>query len=105
MFGLIKQFIKYYSQHGVDLPTVFDNRVNRGSVSLLFAYIANALAIWTIYNSFFEDAKFATISAMCYSCLMICFYMLRTLSKVKMGITDGDIELESQDKPQEKKDK
>lgn len=100
MGNYIKKILKYYSEHGMDLPTAYDNRVKRGSISLLFAYTAHLVTIVGICLALVEHLKFGVLCAIGYSALMISFYMLRSLSKVKLDVDDGEIELDTNEKKQ-----
>lgn len=90
----IKEIFEYSSTHGLNLPSAFDNRTGIGSVSLLFAHVANAVAIGGIVSLLFKDLKAGVYCAMGYSSLMLIFYLMRSIGKVKVDIDDGQIELE-----------
>jgi hypothetical protein len=95
MLDKIKDIFKFSAKNGLWLPAAYDKRTDGPSVSLLFAHVANALAIGTIAVLAFNDLKTATYCAMTYSALMLVFYLMRSLGKVKVDVDDGEIELDS----------
>lgn len=95
MIENFKKFMKFASKTGLYLPAAYDARTNGPSISLLFAHIANALAIGGITALMFKDLKMGVYCSIGYSTLMLAFYLLRSLSKVKVDVDDGEIELDS----------
>ncbi len=95
--------MKFYSETGAYLPSAYDNRSGKGSVSLLFAHIANAVAIVGIGTLLYTDLKQGVISAIFYSVLMLAFYLIRSLSKFKVDVDDGEFEIDSGEPVQEEK--
>lgn len=99
MLDNLKKILKFGSTIGFFLPSAHDNRSGKGSVSLLFAHIANFVAIAGIITLLYKDVETGVYSAIGYSALMLSFYLLRSLDKVKLG-KEG-IELDSNE-PEEK---
>ncbi len=97
MLNKIKEILKFGSTIGFYLPAAHDNRSGKSSVSLLFAHIANAVAIGGIISLYFKDLETGVYCAIGYSGLMLAFYLLRSLDKVKLG-REG-IELDGDDEP------
>ena len=94
MLDKIKAFFIYSSEQGLRLPSAFDKQSNGPSVSLLFSHIANFVAIVSICILMYKDQLQGNIAAMIYAALMICFYLLRKLSKVKFDATNKSLELD-----------
>lgn len=103
MLENIKELLKFYSETGAYLPSAYDNRSGKGSVSLLFAHVANAVAVVGICVLLYQDIKQGVISAIVYSVLMLAFYLIRSLSKFKVDVDDGAIELDSAETKEETK--
>jgi hypothetical protein len=101
MWTKIVEMLKFSSENGWYLPSAFDNRSGKGSVSLLFAHVANFTAIAGIALLLYKDTKTGVLGAIIYSTLMLAFYLIRSLSKFKVDVDDGQIELDSEP---EKKD-
>lgn len=101
MIKTIKEILKFSSTNGFWLPSAFDNRSGKGSVSLLFAHIANFVAIGGIISLLVKNLELGVYCAIGYSGLMLAFYLLRSLGKVKVG-KDG-IELEDDSLEKEEK--
>lgn len=97
MLDKISGLLDRWSEIGIKLPSAYDNRTGKGSISLLFAHVANFVAILSICYLVSQDSKYGVLSAIVYSTLMLAFYLIRTLSKFKVDIDDGEIELDSQD--------
>lgn len=95
MLKYIKSLLKFWSENGMYLPSAFDNRSGIGSVSLLFAHIANLVAIVAICLLVAKDLDKGVIFAIAYSVLMLVFYLIRSISKFKVDVDDGEINVES----------
>lgn len=94
MLDKIKAFFEFASTNGLFLPSAYDAKAKGPSVSLLFSHIANLVAIVSILILMNKDALQGNIAAMIYAALMICFYLLRTLSKVKFDLDDKSVDLQ-----------
>lgn len=88
-------FFKYSSEQGTRLPAAFDKDKLGPSASLLFAHLANTVAIGGIITLIVKDTLQGTIAAMMYSVLMIVFYLMRRIKSFKADLDDKSIELES----------
>lgn len=95
MIQRLKEILEFSSTNGFNLPSAYDNRSGKGSVSLLFAHVANVVAIGGIISLLVKNLELGVYCAIGYSGLMLAFYLLRSLGKVKVG-KDG-IELEDND--------
>lgn len=103
MFDKIKALFEFSSKNGLYLPSAFDNRSGMGSVSLLFAHVANALALVAIGIALNTDLKLGVLCAIGYSGLMLVFYLLRSISKFKVDVDDGELEVDSGEPEKEEK--
>lgn len=101
MLENIKQLLKFWSKTGAYLPSAYDNRTGKGSVSLLFAHVANAVAVFGICALLYQNLKDGVIAAIIYSVLMLAFYLIGSLSKFKVDVDDGEIEMTSEEKKEE----
>lgn len=104
MLEKLKALFEFAAKTGLYLPAAYDARNGQPSTSLLFAHMANALAIGGITALMFQDLKVGVYCSMGYSALMLAFYLLRSLSKFKVDVDDGEIELDSGEAEEEKKD-
>jgi hypothetical protein len=93
----IKQFFKYSSEKGLRLPAAFDNDKPGPSASLLFAHLANTVAIGAIITLTVKDELPGTIAAIVYSVLMIVFYLMRRIKSFKADLDDKSIEFDGGD--------
>ncbi len=103
-FDNIKKWFEFTAKTGLYLPMAYDARTQLPSVSLFFAHIANAVAIGGIVALLFKDLKAGVYCSMGYSALMLIFYLMRSLGKVKVDIDDGQIELEDGENNETKKE-
>ena len=87
-------FFKYSSEQGLRIPSAFDNDKPGPSASLLFAHLANTVAIGGIITLIVKDTLQGTVAAMMYSVLMIVFYLMRRLTKFKMDLDDKSLEID-----------
>lgn len=95
MLDKIKQIFEFSSKNGLFLPSAYDADKGGPSVSLLFSHIANLVAIFSIIYLVIKDTTTGTIAAMIYASLMIVFYLMRRLTKVKFDLDDKEIDLEN----------
>lgn len=95
MLKKTKDILKFASTKGWYLPGAHDARTGHSSVSLLFAHVAFNITIAGIVALMLKDLTMGVYCAMGYSVLMLAFYLLRSLGKVKVG-REG-IELEDDD--------
>ncbi len=102
MLDKLKAFFEFASSHGLNLPSAYDNRSGMGSVSLLFAHAANAVALGGIVALMVQDLKVGVYCSIGYSSLMLVFYLMRSLSKFKVDIDDGEVEIDSGEKEEVK---
>ena len=94
MEKLIK-FFKFGSTTGWFLGAAHDADKPGPSASLLFAHVANFVAIGAIITLIVKDTLQGTIAAIMYSTLMIVFYLMRRLAKFKVDLDDKSIEMDS----------
>lgn len=102
MIDKIKQFFEFASKNGLYFPGAYDNDKQGPSASLLFAHVANIVAIWGLITLINKDALQGVLAAISYSVLMIVFYLMRRISSFKADLDDKSIELDS---GEEKNDK
>ncbi len=95
MIDRLKELFKFSAKVGWYLPAAYDQRTKGPSVSLLFAHVANFVAIVAIIKNLLTSTEIGGYMAMGYSGLMLVFYLLRSIGKAKIG-KDG-IELEDDD--------
>ena len=98
MWQLLKDFFKFSSEIGLKLPMAYDQDKPCPSISLLFAQISFYLAAISIIILINRDLKAGTLAAMIFAALYFCFYLLRKLTKAKLNLKDGDIDLENDSK-------
>lgn len=94
MLKKLKDLLKFSATIGFYLPGAHDNRSGKSSVSLLFAHMSNMVALAGIIALFFKDLTMGVYCAIGYAGLMLAFYLLRSLDKVKLS-RDG-IELDGE---------
>lgn len=90
----IIDFLKFGSTTGWFLGAAHDADKPGPSASLLFAHIANLVAIGAIITLIVKDTLQGTIAAMMYSVLMIVFYLMRRIKSFKADLDDRSIELD-----------
>lgn len=95
MITKFKNFCKFASTNGLYLPAAYDKGSDGPSVSLWFAHISFIIASIGVIVLMFNDLNKGVYSAIGLTTLMLSFYLLRALQKVKFG-RDG-IELEGED--------
>lgn len=95
MITKIKNILKFASTNGFYLPGAYDARTKHSSISLLFAHVTFVLTICAIIALLFSNLTLGVYCSIGYSGLMLAFYLMRSLGKVKLG-KDG-IELEDDD--------
>lgn len=95
MIQRIKEILQFGSENGFHLPAAYDKASNSPSVSLWFSHIAFMLAFAAITAQLFANLTIGVYCAIGYSGLMLTFYLLRNLQKVKLG-KEG-MELEGED--------
>lgn len=95
MVQSIIKFLKFASTTGIYLPGAYDNRTKKGSVSLLFAHITFFLTILGLIALLLTNLQAGVYCSIGYSVLMLSFYLIRSLDKVKFG-KDG-VELDGED--------
>ena len=96
MLDKIKQLLEFSSKNGLFLPAAFDKASKGPSVSLLFAHISFWVTTFAIIYLIIKDIESGVIAATIQSALMLVFYLLRRLSKVKFDLDDKAIELDSE---------
>lgn len=83
---------------GLKIPMAFDSASQKPSVTLLFMWVANAVAILSlIYLHIKADAVTATMASCGYGITNTVLYMIRKLNKANVDIKSGKIELDGAD--------
>jgi hypothetical protein len=95
MIQRLKKILEFSSKTGWYFPGAYDARTGHSSISLMSAHITFITTISGIIALMFKDLTMGVYCSMGYSVLMLSFYLLRSLGKVKVG-KDG-IELEDDD--------
>jgi len=103
MLQALINFFKHSATTGSYFPAAHDNSTGRGSVTLLFAHSANAVAIGSVIYLITQDAKSGCVAAISYSGLCMVLYLMRRLTNVKIDATDGELELSSGEDNEEAK--
>lgn len=85
MLKRLKELCEFGATTGLYLPGAHDNRSGKSSVSLLFAHVANFVALCGIVVLLIKDITTGVYCAIGYSTLMLTFYLLRSLDKVKLS--------------------
>lgn len=96
-------FLKFGSTTGWFMGAAHDADKPGPSASLLFAHIANFVAIGGIITLIVKDTLQGTIAAMMYSVLMIVFYLMRRIGKFKVDLDDKELSLESENEDENSK--
>lgn len=102
MLKTLIKFLNHSSTHGTPLLAAHDVDKGKASATLLFAHVANALAICTIIYLAAQDAKSGAVSAIIYSVITMVLYLMRRLSKFSLDVDDAKIDIESAEKDEEK---
>ena len=100
----LKSWFEFSAKTGLYLPMAYDARTQLPSVSLLFAHIANTIAIGGIVTLLMKELKAGVYCSMAYAALMLIFYLIRSLGKVKVDLDDASIELEDGEDDEEKQE-
>lgn len=95
MLDKLKKLLEFSSKTGMWLPAAYDNQSNGPSVTLWFAHISFYLATISIILLIAADIKQGVIAASIFSALYTIFYLLRRLSKAKIDLNDGELELDN----------
>lgn len=96
MLDRIKDILKFSAKNGLYFPAAYDKASNGPSVSLLFSHISFWVTTFAIIYLIIKDIESGVIAATVQSALMLVFYLLRRLSKVKFDLDDKAIELDSE---------
>lgn len=103
MFEVLKDFFKYSAEKGLRFPFAFDPMLKKPSVTLLFAYIAFYLSVFSLIALHFQaNLLAATGMSFVFTAMMIIFYLIRTINKAKIDLNDQEIELESGENDEKK---
>lgn len=94
MLDTIKKFVKFSSESGLRLPSAYDSDKKGASVTLLFAHIANSVAIVSLCMLTYQHTALGVLASTGYSVAMIGFYLIRRLGKFSVDLKDGKIEAE-----------
>lgn len=95
MFEGIKQFFTYGSEKGLKFPYAHDGVSGKPSVTLFFSYVSFYLTIISLIALHFKDSLLiASITTCVYSCIMIIFYLIRTIKRAKIDLDDRSLDLE-----------
>lgn len=98
MWDKLINLLKYYSEEGMRLPMAYDKDKPGPSITLLFAHIANAVAIGAVIYLTIQNTKDGAIAAISYSVITMVLYMMRRIISFKANLEKGDIELDSEEK-------
>ena len=101
MVTRIKKFFEFASKNGLYLAMAYDNDKPGPSVTLLFAHLANTLALLSIIILISKDVTQGTITAILYSITTMVLYIMRRITKFKVDLNDKSIDLEGGDKKDE----
>lgn len=101
MITRLKQLFKFASKNGIYMIMAYDNDKPGPSVTLLFAHLANALALVSIIILISKDTFQGTIAAILYSVITMVLYIMRRITKFKVDLKDQSIDLEDGDKKDE----
>lgn len=101
MVTRIKKFLEFASKNGLYLAMAYDNDKPGPSVTLLFAHLANAVALVSIIILISKDTVQGTIAAILYSVITMVLYIMRRITKFKVDLDDKSIDLEGGDKKDE----
>jgi hypothetical protein len=96
MFSKILEFVKSWSEKGLDLPffrAVIDNKI---SITLWFAYISFIIMIASLIGLHFKPNFLipTTITIVVWVIATI-FYLIRRIHKAKLDFNNKSLELES----------
>lgn len=95
MFEGIKQFFTSGSEKGLKFPYAHDGVSGKPSVTLFFSYVSFYLTIISLIALHFKDSLLiASITTCVYSCIMIIFYLIRTIKRAKIDLDDRSLDLE-----------
>lgn len=95
MFEGIKQFFTYGSEKGLNFPYAKDGVTGKPSVTLFFSYVSFYMTIISLIALHFKDSLFvASATTAIYSCIMIIFYLIRTIKRAKIDLDDKSLDLE-----------
>lgn len=95
MFEGIKQFFTYGSEKGLKFPYAHDGVTGKPSVTLFFSYVAFYLTMASLIALHFDGGLFvASVTTAIYSCIMIIFYLIRTIKRAKIDLDDKSLDLE-----------
>lgn len=97
MIRRIKELLKFSSKNGLYLAMAYDNDKSGPSVTLLFAHLANAVALVSIIILMSKDIVLGTTAAILYSVITMVLYIMRRITKFKVDLDDKSIDLEGGD--------
>lgn len=102
MIKRIKELLVYWSTNGANLPLAHDVDKGKGSITLLFANTAHYLSVVIIAILAYKDINNGALAAITYSVITMVLYMMRRITSFKADLDDRSIELESENKTEEK---
>jgi H2-forming N5,N10-methylenetetrahydromethanopterin dehydrogenase-like enzyme len=101
--SLDKDIKKTWKDTGIKFPFAFDAATKQPSVTLLFAWIANALAIASlIYLHITSNSLFATTATISYAVIMTILYLMRKLQHAKFDLKNESFDLTGDDNEHKK---
>lgn len=104
MIKRLKQLFEFGGKTGFYTPNAYDHDKGGPSVTLLFANTAHYLSVIIIAALAYKDVNNGAIAAITYSVITMMLYMMRRLSQFKVNVKEGEIEVDSEDESEEKKD-
>lgn len=94
----IKDFFALAKEQGYPIPFAYDAATKQASVTVLFMWIANILAIISLIHLHIKsDAIIATASTILYASLQTIFYMIRKINKANVNLKNQSIDIEGGD--------
>jgi len=96
MLSKIKEFVKSWSERGLDLPffrAVVENKI---SITMWFAYISFIIMITSVIALHFKsNLLIPTLVTISVWVIATIFYLIRRIHKAKLDFTNKSLELES----------
>lgn len=95
---MLSEWFKSIGENGLKVPLAYDAANKQPSITLLFAWFANALALLSlIYLHIAGDKLVATTATIIYAVISTVLYMIRKLHKAKFDLENKAFELESEE--------
>lgn len=100
---MVKELLKRWSESGIRLPFAYDPESDKPSVTLMFFWITSFLSVVSLVLLHLKLIEYkATLMSLGFVLTAFIMYRLRKLDKVKIDLDNQSIELENNDKPEEK---